>query len=51
MDRGIAEYQGDDVSKGIDLYYTHFANNDNSVVFDDGSIELVDAAITRDSNI
>src|SRR5690242_9321002 len=30
MDHGIAEYYGNDVSKGIDLYYRKFSNNNNS---------------------
>jgi len=40
MENGLAKYQGEDVSKGIDLYYTRFVNNESSVVFDDGSISL-----------
>lgn len=40
MDKGQAKFQGDDVSKAIDLYYTRFANNDSNVVFTDNSIEL-----------
>jgi len=40
LENGIAKFQGDDVGKGIDLYYTRFVNNESNVVFDDGSIEL-----------
>jgi lipopolysaccharide transport system ATP-binding protein len=40
MENGKAKYQGEDVAKGIDLYYTRFVNNESNVVFDDGSIEL-----------
>jgi len=40
MDKGEAKYQGEDAAKGIDLYYTRFAQNESSVVFSDGSIEL-----------
>lgn len=40
MEKGMAKFQGEDVSKGIDLYYTRFVENDSNVVFDDGSIEL-----------
>ncbi|MGM5470793.1 ABC transporter ATP-binding protein [Flavobacteriaceae bacterium LMO-SS05] len=40
MDHGIAEFQGNDVGKAIDLYYSRFAENENTVVFDDGTIEL-----------
>jgi len=38
MDKGEAKFQGEDVSKAIDLYYTRFADNESNVVFDDGSI-------------
>ncbi|GAA4290497.1 ABC transporter ATP-binding protein [Aestuariibaculum suncheonense] len=40
MDHGNVEYQGADVGKGIDLYYTRFASNETNVVYDDGSVEL-----------
>src|SRR5690554_6100308 len=39
MDRGQSKFQGDDVSKAIDLYYTRFANNKTNIIFDDGSLE------------
>lgn len=45
MDKGIAKYQGSDVAKGIDLYYTKFAQHGSSVLFSDGSIELIEAII------
>ena len=41
MDKGKAIFQGDEVGKAIDKYYTRFADNDASVVFDDGSLELI----------
>ncbi len=40
MENGKAKFQGEDVAKGIDLYYTRFAQNESNVVFSDGSIEL-----------
>tara|TARA_R110000850_G_scaffold25797_1_gene74168 strand:- start:20981 stop:22201 length:1221 start_codon:yes stop_codon:yes gene_type:complete len=40
MENGISKFQGEDVAKGIDLYYTRFVNNESNVVFDDGSIAL-----------
>lgn len=40
MENGKAKFQGEDVAKGIDLYYTRFVNNESNVVFDDGSIAL-----------
>jgi lipopolysaccharide transport system ATP-binding protein len=53
MENGITKFQGDDVGKAIDLYYTRFAQNESSVVFDDGSItlekvEIVNATIGDD---
>jgi len=40
MDRGEAKFQGVDVPKAIDMYYTRFVDNDSNVVFDDGNFEL-----------
>ncbi len=40
IENGMANFQGDDVAKGIDLYYTRFVINESSVVFDDGSVSL-----------
>jgi len=45
MEKGTVKYQGNDVSKGIDMYYNRFSNNKSNVVFDDGSIELVSFTI------
>ncbi len=40
MENGKAKFQGDEVPKAIDIYYTRFVNNESNVVFDDGSISL-----------
>src|SRR5690606_8673274 len=40
MERGINMFSGNNVAKAIDLYYSRFSNNDSTVVFSDGSIEL-----------
>jgi lipopolysaccharide transport system ATP-binding protein len=40
MDKGQAKFQGTDVPKAIDLYYTRFASNESNVVFTDDSITL-----------
>ncbi|WP_286760397.1 polysaccharide ABC transporter ATP-binding protein [Salegentibacter sp. UBA1130] len=40
LSNGKVNYQGDDVAKAIDLYYTQFANNETNIMFDDGSIIL-----------
>lgn len=38
MDKGMAKFQGENVAKAIDMYYTRFADNESNVIFDDGSI-------------
>lgn len=40
MDKGQAKFQGDDVSKAIDLYYTRFSSNDSKVLYTDNTVEL-----------
>jgi lipopolysaccharide transport system ATP-binding protein len=40
MDHGISQFQGVQVSKAIDLYYTRFANNDSSIVFNDNTLGI-----------
>ena len=51
MDSGRAEFQGKEVGKGIDLYYTRFGDNVSNIVFDDGSFKMVDAkAINVEAN-
>lgn len=42
LDHGKVQYQGDDVAKGIDLYYNRFNNNDFNIIFDDNKIELIE---------
>ncbi|WP_413531695.1 polysaccharide ABC transporter ATP-binding protein [Empedobacter brevis] len=41
MDHGKVEYQGTVISKGIELYYNKFSNNESNVVLDDKSIEII----------
>ena len=41
MDHGKVEYYGNDIGKGIQLYYSKFANNGENIVFDNGTLELV----------
>ena len=51
MEHGNTQFQGNDVGKAIDLYYTRFAQNESNVVFSDGSIELEKVAlITNEPN-
>jgi lipopolysaccharide transport system ATP-binding protein len=49
MDKGEAKFQGKDVSKAIDLYYTRFSNSDKAVVHDEGKIELIDVKIKAEN--
>jgi len=50
MEHGCTQFQGQDVGKAIDLYYTRFSNNENSVVYDDGVLVLEEINIL-DSNL
>ncbi|MFG6687618.1 ABC transporter ATP-binding protein [Mariniflexile sp. HNIBRBA6329] len=46
MEHGLANFQGEHVSRGIDLYYNKFiTNEDPQVVFTDNSVELKEAWI------
>jgi lipopolysaccharide transport system ATP-binding protein len=40
MESGKSAFQGANVGKAIDLYYSRFAENDSKIVFDDGSLVL-----------
>lgn len=40
MEKGEAIFQGENVGKAIDKYYTRFVDNESNVVFDDGSLAL-----------
>ena len=46
LNKGQANYQGSDVARGIDAYYSLFKSADNpDKVFDDQSLELLDSRI------
>ena len=51
MDRGVAKFQGENISKAIDLYYTRFATNDSNVIFTDDTVELVNVELNNSKNI
>lgn len=38
LENGHVKYQGNNVSEGIDIYYTRFADNDANIVLNDGRI-------------
>lgn len=41
MDHGKVEYQGKEIGKGIQLYYSKFSNNSENKVYDNGILELI----------
>ncbi len=45
MDQGKAKFQGDDVGRAIDLYYSQFSDNESNVVFDDGTLSLLEVEL------
>ena len=51
MDRGESKFQGDNVSKAVDLYYTRFASNDTSIIFTDNTIDLKKIDVLTESSI
>lgn len=48
LENGKIKFQGIDAARGIDLYYTKFANNNSYKVFSDGRIELESAKLISD---
>ena len=51
MDHGKAEYQGNDVSKGINLYYKKFSSSSFNIVFDDKRLEYISCKLKNKDNI
>jgi lipopolysaccharide transport system ATP-binding protein len=51
LENGIAKYQGENVAKGIDLYYTRFISNDSNIVFDDRSLSLIEVEVKADKKV
>ena len=51
MENGVSKFQGNDVAKGIDLYYTRFVNNDFNLVYTDDTIELEEVNLLEPQNI
>ncbi|PKB17447.1 ABC transporter ATP-binding protein [Flavobacterium sp. 5] len=43
MDKGESEFQGKEVGKGIDFYYSRFLDNESNIAFDDGTFEMLEA--------
>ncbi|KUJ52088.1 ABC transporter [Chryseobacterium sp. JAH] len=51
MDHGIAEYQGNDIGKGVQIYYSKFSNNDEAEVFNNGDFTLTSKSTDLKNNI
>ncbi|MBC3757743.1 ABC transporter ATP-binding protein [Hyunsoonleella sp. SJ7] len=45
MERGRPDFQGDNVSQAIDLYYNKFSVNSTDTVFTDNSLELINVEL------
>lgn len=45
LDKGVEKFKGEDVGKGIDSYYEEFIDSSSQIIFDDGSLELLDFSI------
>lgn len=50
MEKGIAEYSGKDVPKGINAYYGKFTTSDSNVLFDEGFVKLITHQIKSTTN-
>ncbi len=50
LERGISKFQGSDIAKGIDLYYSRFTNNENNLVYSDNTIELEEVKLLEPFN-
>ncbi|SHI37928.1 lipopolysaccharide transport system ATP-binding protein [Mesonia phycicola] len=51
MEKGQSKFQGTDVSKAIDLYYSRFSSNEKNEIFSDGSLSLEEADLLEAVNI
>ncbi|WPR71621.1 ABC transporter ATP-binding protein [Flavobacterium sp. NG2] len=47
MQNGVVEYQGKNVPKGIDAYYGKFNSNELNIMFDDGTVTLLNHKTTK----
>lgn len=50
MEQGKAQFQGDDVGKAIDIYYTRFSQSSNNIIFNDGTIELLESKVISENS-
>lgn len=47
LNKGKAEVMGRNIAECIDRYYNSFINNEGKIVFDDGTLELIEARILQ----
>ena len=45
LEKGVSKIQGEFVSQAIDSYYTKFATNGSNIIFEDGSLALIEVEI------
>lgn len=50
MDHGQVEYYGNDIGKGVQMYYSKFANNGENIVFDNETLEVISKETDLRSN-
>jgi lipopolysaccharide transport system ATP-binding protein len=50
MEKGIAAFQGKEVSKGINAYYGRFNSSEKNIMFDDGTVSLINHSINKENN-
>lgn len=50
LEKGETVFQGDDVAKAIDLYYSRFATSDKNLVYTDGRFDLRKVEINNKSS-
>lgn len=51
LDHGNVEYMGNEIGKGVQLYYNKFSNNNLNVVHDEGSFELISKQNSLQENV
>ncbi|WP_140487645.1 polysaccharide ABC transporter ATP-binding protein [Flavobacterium sp. GSA192] len=49
LERGESCFQGDDVGRAIDMYYTSFVDNDSNIIYTDETLELLDVKLLETS--
>jgi lipopolysaccharide transport system ATP-binding protein len=50
MEKGIAAFQGKAVGKGINAYYGRFNSSEKNIMYDDGTVSLINHSINKENN-